>query len=434
MAGLMDETRLEARLRANPTGDPMYRTGSFRDRVVAAATIGVRARHGVRNPSFAGLALALAVVLLVSVIYRGGVGPNPSPSPSPSATPSATFGSTRLLDVVMAWAAANGSPDVNVSVASARGELWEAQSPGPAEPRLLVRLGETSRVFVVGGAVALDECAKGLGSTPCPATPAGVFSLDDRVSGWVPDWPTNDPTTVRQLLDGRSGLAPVGPTIADLRGRVLADPTADWSRATLLSVAINAPRRFAPGAERSPVDSEFMLLEDVIARVANEPASLQIDRTTSHGHGTLGQTTGEPPVLLTRPGFLGSNRPLADLEPAVVAIEGDQGAIVAGSTGLAYLAIDTWGDTVVHDDAAVQLMGDTANGFANPFGASGTCPCQGAARALIVATGHSTAWSSLTAYDVRDRASIGIVLDHDLPDAVLRDLLQRIVDRIGVPS
>jgi len=434
MAGLMDETRLEARLRANATGDTVYRRGSFRDRAVAAATIDVQARRGVRNPSVAGLALALALVLLVSVVYRGGVGPNPSPSPSPSTTPSATFGSRQLEDVVMAWAAANGSPAVNVSVASARGDLWEAHAPGPAESQLRVRLGETSRVFVVGAAVALDECAKRLGSTPCPATPAGVFSLDDRVSDWVPSWPTSDPTTVRQLLEGRSGLAPVGPTVADLRGRVLADPTADWSRATLLSTAINTPRRFAPGTERSPVDSEFMLLEDVIARVANEPAGLQIDRTTSHGHGTLGQTTGEPRELMTTPGFLGSNRALADLEPAVVAIEGDQGAIVAGSTGLAYLAFDTWGDTIVHDEAAVELMGDAANGYANPFGASGACPCQGTTHALIVAIGHSTAWSSLAAYDVRDRASIGIVLDHDLPDAVLQDLLQRIVDRIGVPS
>jgi len=148
----------------------------------------------------------------------------------------------------------------------------------------------------------------------------------------------------------------------------------------------------------------------------------------------LGQTTGLPQELTTRPGFLGSGRSLADLEPAVVAIEGDQGAIVAGSTGLAYLAFDTWGDTIVHDATAVQLMGDTANGYANPLGASGACPCQGSAHALIVATGHSAAWSSLSAYDVRDRASIGIVLDHDLPDAVLHDLLQQIVDRVGAPS
>jgi hypothetical protein len=181
------------------------------------------------------------------------------------------------------------------------------------------------------------------------------------------------------------------------------------------------------------VDTDFMLLEDIMGRVTGQPAGLQIDRTTGHGHGSLGQIIEGPQEVTTDAGFLGVGQRLTDLEPPVLAVEGDQGAIISDSRGLAYLAVDTWGSTIVHDISAIRLMGDTANGSANPLGATGSCPCAGTSHRVIVATGHGAAWSSLTAYDMQAGAAIGVVLDHDVSQSSLDDLLQRIVSLVDAP-
>ena len=118
-------------------------------------------------------------------------------------------------------------------------------------------------MFLVNAVLALDDCGRGKSVAPCrPDAPMGHFSLDDHVSDWLSDWPRADPTTVRQLLEGGSGIAAVGPTIGSLRDRITADPTADWSRASLISAAIGEPRRFALGTARDAVDTDYMLLEE----------------------------------------------------------------------------------------------------------------------------------------------------------------------------
>lgn len=82
----MDE-RLEARLRADATGDPLYIPGRFRDRNAGTAVVPVPRGHATRGLRPLGAVVAVAVVLATVIVLRPMItGPAATPSPVPSAT------------------------------------------------------------------------------------------------------------------------------------------------------------------------------------------------------------------------------------------------------------------------------------------------------------------------------------------------------------
>jgi hypothetical protein len=86
MGDVMDE-RLEARLRADATGDPRHIAGQFRDRIAGTAVVRVRRRQATSGLRPLGSVLAIAVVLAAVVILRPVITrPAATPSPVPSGT------------------------------------------------------------------------------------------------------------------------------------------------------------------------------------------------------------------------------------------------------------------------------------------------------------------------------------------------------------
>jgi len=431
----MIDERLETRLRRDPTNDRRHEVGMFRHRLSDAAMQRVSPRPVLRVGFSVGAVLALVLVVALLLGTRpSSVGPSPSslaPSPSPSASgsPSRSAGAD-IQPTVDEWAAANGSPPVLATVVGPTGELWSAGAGFPVDATAAgssVRLGETARMFLVNAVLALDECGRGRSLAPCrPDTAMGRFSLDDRVSAWLPDWPPSDATTIRELLEGSSGLDAVGPTIGSLRDRIGAEPTADWSRDSLISVAVGEPRRFVPGTARDAVDTDYMLLEDIVASVTQAPAGAYIDEVAGHAFGPLGQaSSAERPASLV-PGNVAGDDRLTDLEPGLLAIVGDQDGIAASSEALARLAVQLWGTAISHEPAGIDYLTDVANGHSNPIAGRGACPCTGANRSVIVATGHAVGWSSAAAYSFDRHAAIGVTLARDVPDDALDALIERL--------
>jgi len=432
----MDDERLEARLRLDPTGDRRHVVGQFRDRLASAAAAPVRtARPRVARQPVGALLVAGIVIAVLVAVRPTGPGGQPTSSPSPS--PSLSLTSAALQAIVETWARANGTPVVTVAVLGPTGEMWSAAvaPSGGAVPKVdaRARIGETSRMFLISAVLALDACGRlAPGAPGCPPRPSeGALSIDDHVSRWLPDWPTPDDTTVRSLLEGSSGLAPVGPTIADLRSRIALNPEADWSRATLLATAVQAPRRFAPGARSEPVDTEYMLLEDILTRSSGRQAGLWIDETTALHLGLNATFIVEvaPGALLA--GQPHSGGPIADLDPLTLAIIGNEGGMASTSIDLARFAAAAWGSTIILDQRSVETINDAAHGHRSPLGARGSCPCRGDTRSIISTTGHAVGWSTLAAYDLENRISLAAVLGTDVSDAALDSLWMAIVDRVS---
>lgn len=425
----MDEDRLEHRLRTDPAGDDGHETGQFLERLAGSATRRTRSTVQTRNSRPLGAAVVgLAALMVVLLVRLGGFVPGPSSSPTalPTAAP---INPAALQKAVERWAAASGVATGTVTVIGPTGDpttVSVAGDPRPGRPTI-GRIGEVARMFVVSAALVLIDCAR-ISQAGCPlSVPAGAMRLDDHVSRWLPNSPAGD-RTIRQLLDGTSGLAPLGPTIADLNDRIAADPGADWSRSALLVRVLAAPQRFAPGTRRDPVDTEIALLEELIEQAAHVPASRWIDAATI-GHLRLGDTGigAVEPGRLT-PGRTTAGNTLVDLPPALIGALGASGGMVSDSPDLAQFAAADWGTALINDVATVQLSTDAANGHRAPMGASGYCPCIAGEYTLVGQTGHAIGWSALAAYDFRDEMAIAAVLATDVSEAQLDALLQAVVD------
>jgi CubicO group peptidase (beta-lactamase class C family) len=422
----MDD-RLERRLRQEATGDPTYEPGLVFDRLAATATTRPRpVRAAGANPSF-GFAVIAVVIILSLLSLRPSLSGPGGPSPTAPATLAPSLDAGQLQSIVDAWASRNGQPGVTVTVVDATGVQVTVRhaAAGDTAPAI-VRIGEVSRVFVVSTAVGLAECSSKV-AVPCPLPlPAGAFSLDDPISRWLPGVP-GDGLTVRKLLDGTSGLAAIAATLPDLQARIAADPGADWSRRAVLDAALAAPPRFSPGARREPVDTEFLLLEEIIGLASDRSSAEWLDVATI-SHLGLGNTLLATADSAGRsPGHDATGGVVSDLPPALLAVVGNAGGIASDSADLARLASAAWGSAVLRAPATIDLVTDAANGHVAPWGGSAYCPCAGVARSVIAQTGHAVAWSAVAAYDLGHRAAIGIALDADVNQAGLDDLLASLV-------
>jgi CubicO group peptidase (beta-lactamase class C family) len=288
------------------------------------------------------------------------------------------------------------------------------------------RLGEISRVYVAAGIAVIDDCSTVSSSFSCRK---GVFPttmrIDDPVARWYPDWPVADTTTVRQLLDGSSGLAPVTTDLADLAAQMTANPGTDWSRRAVLARAIAAPRRFTAGARNEPVDTEWLLLEAIIERASGKPSSLVIP-TEAMAEPFDTTFVDQPPIALMA-GRRADGSTIADLDPKLLALLGNAGGMAAPSADLAEYALTAWATTETLNDPIVNLLTDAAGGHALPLGAAGVCPCDGSTRFVIRQIGHAVGWSTILAYDFQTRVAVGVAIGTDVTSTDLDTLLQSVI-------
>jgi hypothetical protein len=136
MGDVMDE-RLEARLRADPTGDPRYIPGRFRDRIAGTAVVRVPRGQATSGLRPLGAVLAIAVVLATVIILRPVItGPAATPSPVPSAgapsgvpTPESTPDRLSITDMITAAHAQVSAKQMQAAVLAA---LAADPNPWPA--------------------------------------------------------------------------------------------------------------------------------------------------------------------------------------------------------------------------------------------------------------------------------------------------------------
>ena len=428
----MDDEELERRLRRDPTMDPPHEAGAFRDRLAERAIGGqsLRQREGARI----GAPLAVAAMLLVIAALVGGrVGP---PAIGPGSTSStatiAPLPSGRLQGILIDWAHRGPIHRATLAVIGPTGETWTGASAGSGEaaldPLSTYRIGEMSRMLLVSGVMSLDECGRGVGEARCPVpTIDPPFRIDDRLSRWIPGWPNADAITLRQLLDGTSGLAPVTTGIADLVPRVAADPTADWTQAALISRARALPPSFAPGTGFAITDTADLLLDEIVARATARPSLFWIG-SSAVGHFGLASTTlaGEPPEGLVA-GTLADGTRLADLPTTVLTAIGNSSGVASSALDLARYASPAWSTTSIHDPSTIAAVTAVANDHSYGLGVRGLCPCPGGRPTILGLSGHAAAWSGIVAKDTVGGWSVALLVDSDLTDAELEAVLAQVL-------
>jgi hypothetical protein len=334
--------RLEARLRLDPDGDPRHQVGRVWARVGTAPTQRVR-RPVITSLRPLGALLAVVVLIAAGLVIRPLINqPGKTPSPSPSPTPRPTFDPAQLRAIVDPWMVTLGPtdrPPVSVTIIGSQG-VTASYTVGtlPASPpeASTGRIGELSRVYLSAAIVTLDACAQ-TAVLLCAKAIETTMRLDDPVARWWPPWPDADPTTVRMLLEGTSGLAPVAASLADLAGSFT-----PGSGPALLDAAVAAPRRFTPGSERSPVDTEWYILDAIIPVASGQPAEnvIPIDGPP------FSRLADQAPLDLMA-GSRGNHDPVSDLDPALLDFVGNSYGISGSSQDLAEMAVQTWGNATI---------------------------------------------------------------------------------------
>jgi D-alanyl-D-alanine carboxypeptidase len=428
----MDDEQLERRLRRDPTIDPPHTVGAFRDRLADRAIGRPPTRRQGRARVGGPLIIAATVLVVVALIAGRMAPPSVGPGSSlPTAAP-APLPSDRLQALLIDWAHRDPVHRATLAVIGPTGEAWTGSSARTGEPALdpmsTYRIGEISRMLLVSAVMSLDECGRGIGEARCPAPGTDrPFSIDDRLSRWIPDWPNGNAITIRQLLDGTSGLAPVTTGIADLVARVEAEPTADWTEAALISRARGLPPSFAPGTGFAITDTADLLLDDVVARATGRPSLFWIG-SSAVGHFGLVSTTlaGEPPEGLVA-GTLADGTRLADLPPKVLTAVGNASGVASNALDLARFASPAWSTTSIHDPLTIAAIGAVANDHSYGLGVRGLCPCPAGRPTVLGLTGHAAAWSGIVAKDTVGAWSIALLVDADLTDADLEAVLDQVL-------
>jgi CubicO group peptidase (beta-lactamase class C family) len=290
------------------------------------------------------------------------------------------------------------------------------------------RIGEMSRMLLVSAVMSLDECGRGVGEATCPVPAIDPpFSIDDRLSRWIPDWPNAGAIAIRQLLDGTNGLAPVTSGIADLVDRAAADPTADWTTVALLSQARALQPSFAPGTGFAITDTADLLLDDIVARATGRPSLFWIGSSAIRHYGLPSTTLlNEQPKGLVA-GMLAGGRRLADLPPAVLTAVGNSSGVASNVLDLARFTIPAWSSTSIHEAPTFAAVTAISNDHSYGLGVRGLCPCSAGQPTVLGLTGHPAAWSGIVARDRVGGWSIAFLVDVDLTDADLEAVLDQVL-------
>jgi CubicO group peptidase (beta-lactamase class C family) len=282
-----------------------------------------------------------------------------------------------------------------------------------------VRIGEVSAVFVASAILTLDECARGVAAHSCPPAPHGPLRLDDTLEHWIPGWPGGADITIRMLLAGTSGLAPAGPTIADLLAPGAA-PEGGWTRAALLARGRAQSARFAPGSSCGPVDTESLLLEEIGVRATGRPAGTWVVPANLPQNTVL----APPANLLVG---TGANGPVRDLPADLVDALGAAGGIAFNASDLADLAVAALGTTLVHDAVSISEVTAVDGPSRWSLGAAGWCPCPDGPPQVVGRSGRAGAWAAAVAYDLAGRVAVGITVDREVTDEQLQALTEVII-------
>jgi D-alanyl-D-alanine carboxypeptidase len=180
--------------------------------------------------------------------------------------PALAYALLRALDSVRA---ALGGKGVSASVLIPGQGTWlgvtGVSSESPAvnvNPDMLFGIGSNTKALVSTTILSLVD--------------AGLLSLDDSLSKWLPPYPNITGTvTIRQLLSMRSGLFDYLNDSNEQGDSVAANPTRLWAPEELITTFVGPPKG-APGGSYSYCNTNYVLLGMVIQRITGKSVSSQI--------------------------------------------------------------------------------------------------------------------------------------------------------------
>jgi D-alanyl-D-alanine carboxypeptidase len=210
-------------------------------------------------------------------------------------------------------------------------------------------LGSVTKTFIAALVLKLSE--------------EGVLHLGDQLARWVPHFPDSKRITIRQLLNHTSGVFDVTEDPAFFEAQ-LAHPRERWTARRILSF-VGRPR-FAPGADWSYSNTNYILLGLVIERATGSSVAAELRRTVLEpaGAGSVFlQGEEDVPAPVVRSEFdIDNDGDLDDLSDGTTTIPNTALATAAWTAGgLAGTpqAVAAFGDALFRDRIISQrLLGE----------------------------------------------------------------------------
>lgn len=97
-------------------------------------------------------------------------------------------------------------------------------------------------------------------------------SLNDRLSKWMPQLPSANKVTIKNLLNMTSGYADYVYQPAVLDG-VYLDPFRQWTDKELINIGVSAPMQFQPGTNWAYSHTNYVILGRLLAMITGKPLS-----------------------------------------------------------------------------------------------------------------------------------------------------------------
>ena len=270
--------------------------------------------------------------VLASIVLAG-----PVAAPLAQALPSsATIDTASLRRTVDSIRVATDIPGASVALVLADGRTWAAASGvatgagAPVSTDMVFEIGSVTKTFVA--ALVLDLAA------------AGVLSLDDPLSRWVPGFPHADGVTIRHLLQHTSGLHNYAETAGYIPA-LRSDFTRRWTPED--SYRFMKDPYFRPGEGWHYSNANYLLLGQVVEAATGKQFAAVLRSRLLEPQGLTGTFYGatEEVAADVAHAFLdingdGKAEDLTSLVPntSFITAAGAAGAIVATASDVARFA------------------------------------------------------------------------------------------------
>ena len=146
----------------------------------------------------------------------------------------------------------------------------------------------------------------------------GIVSYDDTLSTWLPDLPSADAITLRNLLNMTSGYADYvyQPELLDGTGL---DPFRQWTSEEMIEIGTSVPLYFEPGTNWGYSHTNYVILGRVLEQIAGKPMAEIMQEYIVEPMGLTNTSSNENTPLIPEPVLhsFSSERREVDADPLV---------------------------------------------------------------------------------------------------------------------